>query len=241
MSVGFKPLGRAGYLCLSLMTLFAYGNDLAAEGPIGGRAQGVPGSPILIAAAVRPSREGPGADDRADSRRDAASAADPSSAAPAEQEIDSLGIATPPTLTFRGHTEGVWALSYSGDGQWLATAGFDGTARVWEAGTGRESLKITLPGGALYGVAFHPDPSRIAVAGEDGTARVYDVGTGRETLTLEVPDTPLFGIAYSPDGRRLAAAGDGSVRLWDAVSGASLLRIEGHSGRVYGIAVSPDG
>lgn len=91
----------------------------------------------------------------------------PSLAEPADREMDSLSIATPPTLIFRGHTDGIWALSYSGDGQWLATAGFDGTARMWEAGTGRESLKITLPGGALYGVAVHPDRSRIAVAGEE--------------------------------------------------------------------------
>ncbi|MGH8571231.1 MAG: WD40 repeat domain-containing protein, partial [Gammaproteobacteria bacterium] len=146
------------------MALLASGEALAAESPMAGQAREVPGS---VTAALRPSGVGPGVGERADSRREVAT--DPSLAEPADQEMDSVGIAAPPTLTFRGHTDGVWGLIYSGDGQWLATAGFDGTARVWEAGTGRESLKITLPGGALYGVAFNPDRSRIAVAGEDGT------------------------------------------------------------------------
>ncbi|MGH8569256.1 MAG: hypothetical protein ACREXU_14925, partial [Gammaproteobacteria bacterium] len=130
MSLGFKLSSRAcASLFVSLMALLASGNGRTAEGPMAGRAQEVPG---VIRAALRPSGVGPGVGERADGRREVAT--DPSLAEPA----DGLGIAAPPTLTFRGHSDGVWGLTYSGDGQRLATAGFDGTARVWEAGTGRE-------------------------------------------------------------------------------------------------------
>ena len=40
--------------------------------------------------------------------------------------------------TFRGHRHEIWTLSFSSDGQRIASGGHDSTARVWDAGSGQQ-------------------------------------------------------------------------------------------------------
>jgi len=59
----------------------------------------------------------------------------------------------------------------------LTTSGrADGSARVWDAGTGE--VRFILPGytGRVTGAAWSPDGRRIFSAGADGTTRQYMVG-----------------------------------------------------------------
>jgi serine/threonine protein kinase len=73
-----------------------------------------------------------------------------------------------------GHTDTVYGVAFSPDGRLLATAGRDGTARVWDPGTGEHLRTLTGHGGRVEGVAFSPDARLLATAGGDGTARVWD-------------------------------------------------------------------
>ncbi|GAC1404855.1 MAG: hypothetical protein NVSMB49_23760 [Ktedonobacteraceae bacterium] len=43
-------------------------------------------------------------------------------------------------LTFRGHTDGVLAVSWSPDSTRIASIGLDGTVRVWDATTGAQQF-----------------------------------------------------------------------------------------------------
>jgi WD40 repeat protein len=71
----------------------------------------------------------------------------------------------------------VWKVAWSRDGTRIATAGEDGTAKLWDAKTGEELLTIIGHEGSVEGVAFNADGTLLATAGVDGTAKLWDVGT----------------------------------------------------------------
>ena len=138
-----------------------------------------------------------------------------------------------------GHTGWVYAVAISPDGSWLATAGWDGTARTWDAdGTPRATL--TGHTGMVGAVAISPDDSWLATASWDGTARTWDAdGTPRATLTGHTGR--VYAVAISPDGSWLAtASSDRTARTWDA-DGTPRATLTGHTGMVGAVAISPDG
>jgi WD40 repeat protein len=150
-------------------------------------------------------------------------------------------------LTLAGHADRLAFIAFSPDGTRLATASYDGTAKVWDSRSGEELLTLEGHTNRVFGVAYSPDGTRLATASQDGTAKVWDVSAaGEELFTLADPNgSALWRIAFSPDGTRLVTATeDGIARVWDvsATSWGRLLHtLTGHTERVVGLAFSPDG
>jgi len=72
-----------------------------------------------------------------------------------------------------GHTGVVSSVVFSPDGKRLATASYDGTAKVWDAASGQELLALTEHTASLSSVAFSPDGKRLVTASWDKTVREY--------------------------------------------------------------------
>ena len=111
-------------------------------------------------------------------------------------------------------------MSPSADGKILATAGADGTVRVWEVDRERELRRVRTSDRDRGAVALSPDGKRLAVI--DGNVRLRDVSTGREIGRFGRVGEEYHALAFAPDGKVLAAAGRGSTWRWDIASGKEL-------------------
>ena len=127
----------------------------------------------------------------------------------------------------QAHQSGAACVRYSPDGTLLASSGFDGFIRFWDATTTRLVRELAGHKGDVNMLAFAPDGQILASAGDDGTVRIWDVTTGRSRFVLR--DRALdrvFEVAFSPDGRLLAAGGDGlGVPVWEASTGRLLFHL----------------
>src|SRR6185437_12887 len=126
-------------------------------------------------------------------------------------------------------------------GRRLITASHDGTARVWDASTGRQIFVLKGHGGPVLSAAFSPDGRRVATGSYDRTARIWDAATGRQLLLLPHPDR-VRSVAFSPGADRLVTASyDHTARIWDAVTGRQIRVLTGHSALVTSAVFSSDG
>ncbi len=145
-------------------------------------------------------------------------------------------------LTLVGHTGAVWNVAYSPDGTRIATSSQDGTAKVWDAMTGKELLTLRGHTDSVNGIAYSPDGKYLATASDDGTGKLWDASTGKELLTLSGHKGTVLRVAFSPDGTRVATTSwDKTAKIWDVSTGKELLTLLGHTAPVRGVAFSPDG
>jgi WD40 repeat protein len=131
------------------------------------------------------------------------------------------------------------SIAYSPDGKYLVTVHPDGTAIVWDAGTGVSLHVLSKPVSHIIKMAFSPDGKTLATASKSPSqgVTIWNVATGTELRTLSIQDPYINCIAYSGDGKRLALVGGAGVTVWDTETWKPSLPLPGADQLTY----SPDG
>ncbi len=137
--------------------------------------------------------------------------------------------------TLEGHTASVRAADFSRCGSWLATAGSDRTARVWDLESGLLVATLDHPG-QVHDVSFGKDGQTLATGCDPGDLVVESGESAFVWDWRSSPETPLFplrqtggratyAIRHDMSGDRIATANlSGRAVCWDAATGEELDR-----------------
>jgi WD40 repeat protein/transcriptional regulator with XRE-family HTH domain len=133
------------------------------------------------------------------------------------------------------------SLSFSPDGQTVATNGQDGSIFLWDVQTGHLD-RWSGHDAPVWAVTFNPNGQTLASSSADRTIRLWDVQTHQCLQVLRGHKSGIRAIAFDRDGQRLASGSfDCTIRLWDLQTGECLQVLQGHTGGVFTLAFDPRG
>jgi RNA polymerase sigma factor (sigma-70 family) len=158
-----------------------------------------------------------------------------------------------PVHSLPGHKERLTSVAFAPEGQWIATAAWDGTVRLWDAKTGKEVRRLDVPPTKNYNpaylsqVLFSPDSEFVVVAQQSGPNEpgviVWNHRTGER-----VREFPGLCAAIAPDGKHIACGGwgtpepnRGDICVYELATGKLVREIHSPYSRIDWLTFSPDG
>ncbi|MFB2837789.1 eIF2A-related protein [Floridanema evergladense] len=138
-----------------------------------------------------------------------------------------------------GHTKTITEISFSPNGQLIATASEDKTVKLWSH-SGKKITTLNGHSDSVTSLAFSPNSKILASGGKDKKIILWN-SDGTQINTLEGHEDGVTDLCFSPDGQIIASASeDNTVRLWKN-DGTLIKTFEKLKSQITGIRFSPDG
>ena len=121
---------------------------------------------------------------------------------------------------FLAHPRMVVGAAFTPDGNTLATGGEEGTAKLWDVATLRETATLKGHRRSIHALDISPDGRRLATGGGgDESVKLWDMRTHQELITLFGEGSMVNRLAFSPDGNKLVGLNNlGQLHIWHAPS-----------------------
>ncbi len=136
----------------------------------------------------------------------------------------------------------IHAVTFSHDGQFVISGGYDGAVRLWHSQTGQCLHTFHIEGDPrIKDVVMSADGQIIAAGSHNSTVTLWQVRTG-ERRHLHGHTEWAWTVAFHPGGQSLASGSfDRTVRLWDVNTGQLQQVLPQDSSLIQALAFSPDG
>ena len=135
----------------------------------------------------------------------------------------------------------IFSISFSLDGETLASGGEDELVRLWDVDTRNHKRTFITNHGPFFRVLFSTDGETLASCSVQ-ELNLWDVATNTHKANNRM-GASWFTISMNADGGTLATINKGyaTIRLWDVITGEEEGWLRGHTKDVESIAFSPDG
>ena len=171
---------------------------------------------------------------------------------PTGSSIPNIGTQTDtPILTYSGHHDIVFAISWSPDGKYIASGSQGGECQVWTADKGqlqfstRTTIQPPISSDFVHSLAWSPkNPSHVAVGFIDGTLQILDINNRKRVGSLDQGYKTNGVLSWSPDEKYLAVCKnitENAVSIYDVATWNTVYTYQDHTNSVRVVAWSPDG
>lgn len=154
-----------------------------------------------------------------------------------------------------GHTSAIRhkCLTWSVDGRRILSGSWDGSVRLWDAGTGDELANLNPGFGRVMSIALSPDGGRALSSyldGPDNPVLLWDLKTKRQLHRFGVPGNPWFAgrqlhvasACFSESGETaLLGTVFGSVIVWNVAEWKMVTHNRVHGEALSYVAFAADG
>lgn len=156
-----------------------------------------------------------------------------------------IEVAAGALVEYAGHGgDSIGRSTFSPDGKQIATAGDDGTIRLWDAATHRTIETIEAHKGSVHQVVWSADGQWIASVGRDEKLMLWSVSQRKTRATISTRER-AYSVAISADGKRIVTGGrGGTLKIWNPAASAKPINCAvpgGEDAGVYSVALSPNG
>ena len=145
----------------------------------------------------------------------------------------------------------ILSVSFSPDGNYLATSDNNAEIRLWNTRTSEQYAILQGHANYIWGVTFAPmkigrpgdtAPYLLASASADSTVKLWHASSCNTLATLRGHTDTVRSVVFNPAVTLLASASeDTTVRLWNPRTYELLGVLEGHTSSVRVVKFSPDG
>ena len=154
-------------------------------------------------------------------------------------KLDKTGKKPPVLVKTLQQNDKILALTFSPTEPILASAGEDGTVKLWNR-NGQLLETLEGHGDRIWGVRFSPDGKSLATASEDKSVKIWALD-GVMTDIFTGHTNRVSSVSFSPDGKTIiSASADKNVKLWDR-AGRVIKTLTGHNDWVSSVSWSHDG
>lgn len=154
----------------------------------------------------------------------------PDGSALAAARGERVHLVDPATLKERrrleGHAGFVRAIAFQGDGRFVVTASEDGTARRWDAATGKELTRITATMGAWFTTLATRADGSVALGTNKGSVTLWDPASSTQFKEPSEEDCSVVQLSVSDDDKTVTGTSCQGVALWDVGRAPGLLPVK---------------
>ncbi|XP_010493116.1 PREDICTED: notchless protein homolog [Camelina sativa] len=124
-------------------------------------------------------------------------------------------VSDKPKKHMHGHQQVVNHVCFSPNGQWIASASFDKSVKIWDGITGEYITTLRGHVRRVYQISWSPDSRMLLSGSSDSTLKVWDIGQRKLKQDLPGHADEVFAVDWSPDGERVVSGGkDECLKLW---------------------------